>query len=37
MFDMKDLSRLRKLDENAPEAMKSVRAFDQAAFADERA
>jgi len=31
---MKDLARLRKLDEKAPEAMKSFRAFDQAALAD---
>lgn len=34
MFDMKDLARLKKLDENAPEAMKSFLAFDHAAFAD---
>ncbi|WP_245178274.1 carboxymuconolactone decarboxylase family protein [Cupriavidus sp. AcVe19-1a] len=31
---MKDLARLRKLDEKAPEAMKSFRAFDQAVLAD---
>lgn len=34
MFDMKDLSRLKKLDQNAPEAMKSFWAFDQAVFAE---
>ncbi|WP_349606363.1 carboxymuconolactone decarboxylase family protein [Cupriavidus sp. DF5525] len=34
MFDMKDLARLKKLDENAPEAMKRFLAFDHAAFAD---
>jgi AhpD family alkylhydroperoxidase len=34
MFDMKNLSRLKKLDENAPEAMKAFWAFDKAAFAD---
>ncbi|MGO4305894.1 carboxymuconolactone decarboxylase family protein [Cupriavidus sp. RAF12] len=34
MFDMKDLARLKKLDENAPEAMKSFLAFDYAVFAD---
>ena len=32
MFDMKHLSRLKKLDENAPEAMKSFWAFDKAVF-----
>ncbi|WP_207003786.1 carboxymuconolactone decarboxylase family protein [Trinickia mobilis] len=34
MFDMKNLNRLKKLDENAPEAMKSFRAFDKAAFTE---
>lgn len=34
MFDMKNLSRLKKLDENAPDAMKAFWAFDKAAFAD---
>jgi AhpD family alkylhydroperoxidase len=34
MFDMKNLSRLKQLDENAPEAMKAFWAFDKAAFAD---
>ncbi len=34
MFDMKDLARLKKLDENAPEAMRSFLAFDRSAFAD---
>ncbi|RZT42138.1 carboxymuconolactone decarboxylase family protein [Cupriavidus agavae] len=34
MFDMKDLGNLKKLDENAPEAMKSFWAFDKAAFAE---
>ncbi len=33
MFDMKNLSRLKKLDENAPEGMKAFWAFDKAAFA----
>lgn len=32
MFDMKNLSQLRKLDENAPDAMKAFWAFDKAAF-----
>lgn len=34
MFDMKNLGRLKKLDENAPDAMKAFWAFDKAAFAD---
>jgi hypothetical protein len=29
MFDMKNLSRLKKLDENAPETMKALWAFDR--------
>src|SRR5665213_810081 len=33
MFDMKNLSRLKKMDESAPEAMKAFWAFDKAAFA----
>jgi AhpD family alkylhydroperoxidase len=33
MYDMKNLSRLKKLDENAPDAMKAFWAFDKAAFA----
>lgn len=33
MFDMKNLTRLKKLDENAPEAAKAFWAFDKAAFA----
>jgi len=33
MFDMKNLTRLKKLDENAPEATKAFWAFDKAAFA----
>jgi AhpD family alkylhydroperoxidase len=33
MFDMKNVSRLKKLDEAAPEAMKAFWAFDKAAFA----
>ncbi|HEV7777384.1 MAG TPA: carboxymuconolactone decarboxylase family protein [Luteibacter sp.] len=32
MFDMKNLSRLKKLDENASEGMKAFWAFDKAAF-----
>jgi AhpD family alkylhydroperoxidase len=32
MYDMKNLTRLKKLDENAPEAMKAFWAFDKAAF-----
>ena len=34
MFDMKNLTRLKKLDENAPEAMKAFWAFDKEAFKD---
>lgn len=34
MFDMKNLSRLKTLDQNAPDAMKAFWAFDKAAFAD---
>jgi AhpD family alkylhydroperoxidase len=33
MFDMKNLTRLKKLDENAPETMKAFWAFDKAVFA----
>lgn len=32
MFDMKNLSKLKKLDENAPEAMKVFWAFDKETF-----
>jgi AhpD family alkylhydroperoxidase len=32
MFDMKNLSKLKKLDENAPDVMKAFWAFDKAAF-----
>lgn len=32
MFDMKNLSLLKKLDENAPDVMKAFWAFDKAAF-----
>lgn len=34
MFDMKNLDRLKNLDENAPDAMKAFWAFDKAAFAE---
>jgi AhpD family alkylhydroperoxidase len=34
MFDMKNLSRLKRLDENAPETMKAFWAFDKKAFKD---
>ncbi len=34
MFDMKNLTRLKKLDENAPESMKAFWAFDKEAFKD---
>lgn len=34
MFDMKHLSRLKKLDEHAPESMKALWAFDKAVFAE---
>ena len=33
MFDIKNLRRLKILDENAPDAMKAFWAFDKAAFA----
>lgn len=33
MYDMKNLTRLKKLDESAPEAAKAFWAFDKAAFA----
>jgi AhpD family alkylhydroperoxidase len=33
MFDMKNLSRLKKLDEYAPDSMKAFWAFDKAVFA----
>lgn len=33
MFDMKNLAQLKRLDENAPDAMKAFWAFDKAAFA----
>jgi len=32
MFDMKNLSQLRTLDDNAPDAMKAFWAFDKAVF-----
>jgi AhpD family alkylhydroperoxidase len=34
MFDMKNLTRLKKLDENAPDSMKAFWAFDKEAFKD---
>lgn len=34
MFDLKNLSRLNRLEENAPDAMKAFWAFDKAAFAE---
>src|SRR5216683_4180714 len=34
MFDMKNLDRLKMLDANAPDAMKTFWALDKAAFAD---
>jgi AhpD family alkylhydroperoxidase len=34
MFDMKNLSKLKQLDENAPDAMKAFWAFDKAAFTE---
>lgn len=34
MFDMKHLTKLKRLNENAPEAMKAFWAFDKAAFAE---
>ncbi len=33
MFDMKNLNRLKKLEENAPDSMKAFWAFDKAVFA----
>src|ERR1700739_3254404 len=33
MYDIKNLTKLKRLDEKNPEAMKAFRAFDQAAFA----
>ena len=33
MYDMSNLTRLKLLDENSPEAMKAFWAFDKAAFA----
>lgn len=32
MFDMKNLGKLKRLDENAPETMKAFWSFDKAAF-----
>jgi AhpD family alkylhydroperoxidase len=32
MFDMKNLSKLKRLDENIPETMKAFWAFDKAVF-----
>jgi AhpD family alkylhydroperoxidase len=32
MFDLKNLSKLKKLDANAPDGMKAFWAFDKAAF-----
>jgi AhpD family alkylhydroperoxidase len=34
MYDMKNLTRLKKLDANAPDVMKSFWAFDKAVFVD---
>ncbi|MBB3148488.1 AhpD family alkylhydroperoxidase [Phyllobacterium trifolii] len=34
MFDMKNLNRLKKLDENAPDSMNAFWKFDKAVFAD---
>jgi len=34
MFDMKNLTRLKELDENAPDSMKAFWAFDKEAFKD---
>ena len=34
MFDMKHLTRLKKLDENAPEAMKTFWTFEKQVFED---
>jgi AhpD family alkylhydroperoxidase len=33
MFDMKNLGKLKRLEENAPSAMKALWGFDKAAFA----
>ena len=33
MYEMKNLNQLKRLDENAPDAMKAFWAFDKAAFA----
>ncbi|HVE07358.1 MAG TPA: carboxymuconolactone decarboxylase family protein [Paraburkholderia sp.] len=34
MFDPKNLTKLKKLDKNAPDTMKAFWAFDKAAFAE---
>lgn len=34
MYDLKNLSKLKSLDENAPDVMKAFWAFDKAAMAD---
>jgi AhpD family alkylhydroperoxidase len=34
MYDLSNLGKLKKLDDDAPEAMKSFWAFDKAAFQD---
>lgn len=34
MFDMKNLTKLKQLDQNAPDAMKAFWAFDKAAFTE---
>jgi len=34
MFDMKNLSRLKKLDEHAPDSMNAFWQFDRSVFAD---
>lgn len=34
MIDMKNLTHLKEMDENAPDAMKAFWAFDKAAFAE---
>ncbi len=34
MYDMKNLTRLKKLDASAPDVMKAFWAFDKAVFAD---
>ncbi len=34
MYDLKNLRRLKKIDANAPDAMKAFWAFDEAALAD---